>query len=86
VNLLNCNVIEELLTKGFAFELNPGVFLYIENEKRFIYIHHIERSEGNTEIYFAHTDYGDGNIQVDVFLLDDSAIVDYFEPCKIQYN
>ena len=79
-------MIDNLLTSTFASELQPGVFLYIANEHRFAYIHYIERNEGQTELYFAHTETVEGSVYVDVFLLDDDAIVDYFEPCKINYN
>jgi len=79
-------MVDDLLTTGFANDIQPGVFLYLPNEHRFVYIHYIERKDGQTEIYFAHTETERGTVYVDVFIVDDDSILDYFEPCKLNYN
>jgi len=79
-------MIDNLLTTSFAQDLKPGVFLYLHEEKRFVYIHYIERYEDSVLAAFAHTEVGEGNVQVDIFDIDKDALVEYFEPCQIQLN
>ena len=79
-------MIDNLLTTSLALDLKAGVFLYIEHEKRFIYCHHVSIDRGSVKVLFIHTETPDGDVQVDVFDLDHDAIVDYFQPCTINYN
>lgn len=79
-------MIDNLLTTSFALELKAGVFLYIEHEKRFIYCHHVSIDSDSVKVMFAHTETDEGHVQADIFDIEHDAIVDYFQPCTINYN
>ena len=79
-------MLDSLLISSFASELKPGVFLYLQSEKRFIYTHIVKRIENHIAVVFIHEEDFEGNVMVDVFDLDKDAIVDYYDPRTINYN
>lgn len=79
-------MLDSLLISSFASELKPGVFLYLQSEKRFIYAHIVKRIEDHIAVVFIHEEDLEGNVMVDVFDLDKDAIVDYYDPRTINYN